>query len=136
VTTDDAAIRSLLTGARTIAVVGASQKAWRESYSIMQFLQRAGYTVYPVNPAYRQIDSTKCYRVLRDIPGPVDIVNVFRNPEFVLPVAQEAAAIHAKTLWLQSGVINQEAAEFAERAGLNVVMDRCIRLMYRFLVEQ
>jgi len=133
---DDAALRSILMSARTIAVVGASQKTWRDSYSVLQFLQRVGYKLYPVNPAYRQIDSKKCYASLLELPEPIDIVDVFRNPNYVLQVAKDAVAIQAKTIWFQSGIVNYDAARVAEKAGLHVVMDRCIRLMYRFLVEQ
>jgi predicted CoA-binding protein len=126
-------IRKILQKARTIAVVGASVKPWRDGNSIMHFLKRKGYTVYPVNPKYREIDGEPCYPTLASIPAAIDIVDVFRQPSEVPRVVQEAIAIGAKTLWLQLGVVHEQAAEEAERAGLQVIMDRCIAVEHRQL---
>ncbi len=128
-------IKKILQEARTIAVVGASEKPWRDSYSIMQYLKRKGYVVYPVNPKYREIDGDQCYPNLASIPAAIDIVDVFRRPSEVPGVVQEAVAVGAKTLWLQLGVVHEQAAAEAERAGLHVIMDRCIAIEHRQLIH-
>lgn len=128
-------IRKILQEARTIAVVGASEKPWRDSNSITRFLKRKGYIVYPVNPNYREIDGEPCYPDLTSIPAAVDIVDVFRQPSAVPEIVKEAVAIGAKTLWLQYGVIHEQAAAEAERAGLQVIMDRCIAVDHRQLLH-
>jgi len=132
---DDRAIKKILEDARTIAVVGASQKPWRDSKSIADFLMRKGYTVYPVNPRYSEIDGATCYPDVRSIPAPVDIVDVFRQPSAVPDIVRDAIVARAKTLWLQLGVVNEEAANAAEEAGLQVIMDRCISVDYRQLIH-
>lgn len=124
-------IKELLTNSRTIAVVGLSSNSLRPSYGVAAYLQRVGYRIIPVNPVEKEILGEKCYASLRDIPEPVDIVDVFRNPEAVGPIAEDAVAIGAKCLWLQEGVVNQEAAEKAAAAGLDVVMDHCILKKHR-----
>lgn len=132
---DEHTIKKLLEEARTIAVVGASQKPWRDSNSIAQFLVRKGYSVYPVNPKYKEIDGAVCYPDVRSIPEKIDIVDVFRQSSAVPEVVEDAIAAGAKTLWLQYGVVHEEAAEVAERAGLTVIMDRCIAVDYRQLIH-
>ncbi len=132
---DDKTIETILRGARTIAVVGASPKPWRDSGTIASFLAARGYTVIPVNPAYQDVLGMKCYPDLVSIGSPVDIVDIFRNPDEVLPVIDEAIAIGAKTVWMQLGVVNAEAAKKAEQAGLQLIMDRCIAVDYRRLVR-
>jgi predicted CoA-binding protein len=129
------AIEAILREARTIAVVGASPKPGRDSGTIAAFLAAKGYTVIPVNPAYQEVLGMKCYPDLASIGSPVDIVDIFRNPDEVLPIIDEAIATGAKTVWMQLGVVNAEAAKKAEQAGIQVIMDRCIAVDYRRLVR-
>lgn len=130
--TDDA-IRQLLTDTRTIAVVGASSSPDRPSHGIMRKLLSVGYHVIPVNPRETEVLGEKAYASLADIPEPVDIVNVFRRAEDTPPIAGQAVGIHAKALWLQSGIVNEEAAATAAAGGLTVVMDACIGTMHTIL---
>jgi len=123
-------LRRLLLDTRTIAVVGLSANWHRPSYFAAKYMLERGYTVIPVNPAYPEVLGQKCYPSLRDIPVPVDMVDVFRKPDDVLPLVDDAIAIGAKALWLQLGVVNPEAARKAEAAGLKVVMDRCVKIEY------
>lgn len=132
---DDDVIRRILESAKTIAVVGASVKPWRDSNSIMQFLLQVGYIVFPVNPNYSEVLGTRCVPLLSEVPEEIDIVDVFRRSDAVGPIVDEAIAVAAKTLWMQVGVVNEEAADKAERAGLNVIMDRCIRVDYQRLIR-
>ena len=132
--TTDNEIKSLLTESKTIAVVGASPKPWRDSGAIAEFLIKKGYTVFPVNPKYEEILGMKSYPDLKSIPFKIDIVDIFRNPDDVLPVIDEAIAVGAKSIWMQLGVVNEAAAKKAEHAGLRVVMDRCIAIEYRALM--
>ena len=120
-----AAIRDILQSTKTIAVVGLSPKPSRPSNQVARYLKDAGYTIFPVNPGQETLLDLPCYPNLQAIPGPVDMVDIFRRPEHVLPVVKEAISIDAKVVWMQSGIINQEAAELAEQAGLAVIMDRC-----------
>ena len=131
----DKAIETILRRARTIAVVGASPKPGRDSGTISTFLATKGYTVIPVNPAYEEVLGMKCYPALTSIGSPVDIVDIFRNPDEVLPIIDEAIATGAKTVWMQLGVVNADAAKKAEQAGIQVIMDRCIAVEYRRLVR-
>lgn len=116
-----------------IAVVGLSNKPSRPSYDVARYMQQAGYQIIPVNPQYSEVLGETCYPDLESIPVKVDMVNVFRKPEDCLSVAQEAVNIGAKSLWLQLGIINQAAADFATSHGLKVVMDRCIKVDHRNL---
>ena len=125
--------KELLDTCKTIAVVGLSSNSLRPSYGVAAYLQRVGYRVIPVNPVEKEILGEKCYASLKDISEPVDIVDVFRNPDAVGPIADDAIAIGAKCLWLQEGVINTEAAEKAAKSGLKVVMDHCILKIHRSL---
>lgn len=127
---DIAGIRRILAETRTIAVVGLSANWHRPSYFAAKYMLDHGYTVIPVNPAYAEVLGQKCYPGLRDIPVPVDMVDVFRKPEDVLPLVDDAIAIGAKTFWMQLGVINDEAVARAEAAGLQVVADRCVKIEY------
>ncbi|HEY4613672.1 MAG TPA: CoA-binding protein [Bacteroidota bacterium] len=128
---DETTIKKILEESRTIAVVGASQKPWRDSNSIARFLARKGYTVYPVNPKYDEINGEKCYPDIKSVPANIDIVDVFRQPSAVPEIVAQAIEAGAKAIWLQYGVIHEQAAEQAEKAGLRVIMDRCIAVDYR-----
>jgi uncharacterized protein len=121
-------LRRILKQSHTIAVVGLSANWWRPSYFAAKYMQEHGYRVIPVNPAYPEVLGEKCYASLRDIPDKVDIVDCFRKSEEIPPVAADAIAIGAKVLWMQIGVINHAAADAARAAGLDVVMDRCVKI--------
>lgn len=127
---DIAGLRTLLLETRSIAVVGLSANWHRPSFFAAKYMQDHGYTIVPVNPAYDEILGQKCYPSLRDIPVAIDMVDVFRKPQDVLPLVDDAVAIGAKSFWLQLGVINTEAAQRAEAAGMKVVMDRCVKIEY------
>ncbi|MBW7474220.1 CoA-binding protein [Paenibacillus oenotherae] len=129
-------IKRLLENTHTIAVVGLSDKPDRVSYMVAEAMQAKGYRIIPVNPNADQILGEKSYASLKDIPEKVDIVNVFRRSEHTPPVAEEAAAIGAGAIWLQLGIANDETAAIAERGGLQVVMDRCIKVEDAILLPQ
>ena len=120
----------ILKQSKTIAVVGLSPRPERDSHSVAQYLQEQGYRIIPVNPLLDEVLGEKSYSSLTSIPDTVDLVNVFRRSEEVLPVAREAVAIKAKALWIQLGVVNQEAADLARDGGLDVVMDDCTARMH------
>jgi len=122
----DEKIAELLRTARTIAVVGLSPKPYRASFGVSEFLQSAGYRIIPVNPNLREVLGEKAYARLEDIPEKVDIVDVFRRSEAVPEVVESAIRIGARAVWMQEGVVNEEAAARARAAGLLVVMDTCI----------
>lgn len=119
-------IEELLRGARTIAVVGMSHSPWRASQGVSRYMQSVGYRIIPVNPEIQEALGEKAYPDLESVPVPVDIVNVFRRPEHVPGVVESAIRIGAKAIWLQDGVVHEEAAARARAAGIEVVMDRCI----------
>ncbi|MEH2288624.1 CoA-binding protein [Nostoc sp.] len=127
---DDNALRQVLTQAKTIAVVGHSDKRDRTSYQIAQFLRQKGYIVYAVNPLIKKIDGQPSYPALSELPEPVDIVNVFRRSEYLPEIINEAISINAKTVWTQLDIWHQPSAQKAIDAGLNVVMDACIKIEY------
>ncbi len=118
----------ILSSNKNIAMVGLSPNPFRPSHFAAIYMLAEGYNIIPVNPAAKEILGRKCYASLSEIPGPVDIVDVFRKPEDVLPLADEAVKIGAKVLWMQLGVINEEAAARARAGGLEVVMDRCVKI--------
>lgn len=127
--------KEMLEEAKTIAVVGCSNKPDRTSYMIAEAMQNAGYRIIPVNPmiAGETVLGEKVVASLTDIQEPVDIVNVFRRSEEVMPVAEEAVKIKPKALWLQQGIVNDEAAELAQENEIKVVMDRCIKVDHAIL---
>jgi uncharacterized protein len=131
---DDAGIRRILENHTVIAMVGLSPKEDRPSNIVARFLMAHGYTVIPVNPGQREILGQRCYASLRDIPVKVDMVDVFRNAADVPPIAADAIAIGAKSLWLQLDIIHPAAAETAATAGLDVVMDRCPKIEHTRLM--
>ena len=121
-------IRKILKDSRTVAVVGLSPKPHRPSHQVARYLMEAGYTIIPVNPGQDTILGLNCYPNLRAIPTPVDMVDIFRRPETVLPIVEDAIAIGAKFIWMQEGIVNEDAARKAEEAGLAVIMDRCTKI--------
>ena len=125
---DSRVILATLRSARTIAIVGLSPDPLRASNFVGFYLRRHGYRVVPVNPREKEVLGERSYASLREIPFPVDVVDVFRRPEAVLEIAREAVAIGAKALWLQFGVVSPEGARIAAHGGLAVVMDRCMKI--------
>jgi predicted CoA-binding protein len=126
-------ISEILHSARTIAVVGLSGKRYRPSYGVAEYLQRAGYRIIPVNPEETEVLGEKSYPDLDSIPEAVDLVDIFRRSEFVPEIVEAAIRKGAKVVWMQEGVIHEEAARRAEQAGLAVVMDHCILKDHRRL---
>jgi predicted CoA-binding protein len=126
-------IPDILRNYRTIAVVGLSNDETRPAHSVSQYMQNAGYRIIPVNPGVTEVLGEKAYPTVASIPQPVEIVNVFRRSESVPPVVDDAIAAGAKVVWMQSGVWHFEAAAKAEAAGLEVIMDRCIRTEHQRL---
>ena len=129
----DDQIRELLKTARTIGVVGLSSKSWRPSYDVAAYLRSAGYTVVPINPQVDHVLGLKSYPdlVTAAREHPIEIVDVFRKPDFVPEIVEQVITIHARAIWLQLGVIHREAAQRAHTAGLIVVMDRCIKVEHQ-----
>jgi predicted CoA-binding protein len=127
-TDDISSLRRILRVTRTVAVVGLSAEWHRPSHFVAKYLQQHGYRVIPVNPRYPEILGERCYASLTDIAEPVDMVDVFRRTEDVLPIARQAVEIGAKCLWQQIGVKNVEADRLAREAGLDSVMDRCVKI--------
>jgi predicted CoA-binding protein len=125
---DIASLRRILTTNRVIAVVGLSAKWWRPSFFAAKYLQDHGYRVIPVNPNYDEILGQKCFPNIEAIPEQVDVVDVFQRPDAALPVARSAVKIGAQVLWLQLGVVSNEAARIGKEGGLEVVMDRCMKI--------
>jgi predicted CoA-binding protein len=133
ISNDPRSLRNLLETTRRIAVVGCSPKPDRDSHAIAKYLIDAGYDVVPVNPGQDSILGRKCYPDVKSIPGGVDLVDVFRSPEHVPPVVEDAIDAGAKAIWLQLGVGNDDAERRASDAGLTVVSERCILVVHRAL---
>jgi len=129
---DIVTLRRILQENRTVAVVGLSASWHRPSFFAAKYLQEHGFRIIPVNPRYAgdSILGEPCYASLREIPEPVDVVDCFRRTEDILPICEDAIAIEAKVLWMQIDVVNEEAAEMAKAAGLEVVMDRCMKIEF------
>ena len=125
---DPLTIQRVIHAAKTIAIVGLSKNQMRASYFVGFYLRRHGYRVIPVNPRESEVFGEPSYKALTDVPGHVDVVNVFRAPDAVPGIAEEAVAIGASTLWCQFTVVSEEGARIAERGGLSVVMDRCLKV--------
>jgi predicted CoA-binding protein len=125
---DIAGLRRILAQSRTIAVVGLSANWYRPSFFAAKYMQDHGYRIVPVNPAYEEVLGERCYPSIAAIPGAVDMVDCFRKPGEIAPLAHEAVAKGAKVLWMQLGIRNDEAARIASEAGLDVVMDRCVKI--------
>ncbi len=123
---NDHEMTELLRSAKTIAVVGLSSNPMRPSFGVSRFLQRQGFRIIPVNPNETEVLGERAYPTVKDVPDPIDIVNIFRRPARVPEVIDDALTKGAPCIWMQEGVINHEAARKAEAAGLSVVMDRCI----------
>ncbi len=132
---DNNEIKALLETAHVIAIVGLSPKEKRPSNLVARYLLDVGYTVIPVNPGHVEILGLKCYPDLSAIDQPVDIVDIFRRPEAVPPIVDEAIAIGAKAVWMQLGVINYQAAAQAKESGLMVIMDRCLKIDHCQLIR-
>jgi len=128
-------IAEILRVGRTIAVVGLSAKRYRPSYGVAEYMQRAGYRIIPVNPHETEVLGEKCYPDVDSVPEPIDIVDIFRRSEFVPEIVEAAIRKGAKVVWMQEGVVHEEAARRAREAGLEVVMDRCILKDHRRLAQ-
>ena len=124
-------IRDLLSTSKTIAVVGLSDKPWRPSHGVSEYMQTQGYRIIPVNPTLTEVLGEKAYASLDDVPERIDIVDIFRRSELVDPVVDAAIRKGARTVWMQEGVVNHAAARKAREAGLAVIMDRCILKEHR-----
>ena len=132
---NDATIRELLHTAKSIAVVGLSSNPWRASFGVSKYMQAQGYRIIPVNPNEVKVLGEQAFPSLAAVPGGVDIVNIFRRSEFIPEIVDAAIAKGARCVWMQQGVIHTEAAGKAEKAGLLVVMDRCIGMEHRRLLR-
>lgn len=121
-------LRRILKANHVIAVVGLSANWWRPSYFVAKYLQDLGYRVIPINPAYTEVLGEKCYASLKEVPEKIDMVDCFRKAEEIPALADDAIAIGAKCLWMQLGVVNHDAEKRAAQAGLDVVMDRCVKI--------
>jgi predicted CoA-binding protein len=123
--------KEILAQAKRIAVVGLSDRPERTSYQVSKYMQEQGYEIIPVNPAIESSLGQKAYASLLDVPGPIDIVNVFRRSEHTVEVAEQAVQAKAKVLWLQLGIQHDESKRIAEEGGLTVIMDRCIMVEHQ-----
>ena len=132
--TSDNELKDILSSAKTIASVGLSSNPQKESYGIDLYLQKQGYRIIPVNPTTTEILGEKAYPDLESVPERIDVVQVFRKPEDVPPVVDSAIKVGAKVVWMQEGIVNEEAAQKARKAGLQVVMDACMRATHQRLI--
>ena len=132
----DQTLKDILLSVKTIASVGVSSNPEKDSYKVVAYLQEQGYRIIPVNPTATEIFGEKVYPSLSAIPDQVDVVQVFRKPEDVPPVVEEAIKVGAKVVWMQEGITNQEAAQKAQAAGLQVVMDACMHTVHWQLLGQ
>jgi uncharacterized protein len=130
----DKTMKDILLSTKTIASFGLSSDPRKESYGIVQYLKNQGYRVIPVNPTATEILGEKSYPDLESVPEKIDVVQVFRKPEDVPPVVDGAIKVGAKVVWMQEGIVNEEAAQKAREAGLQVVMDACMRATHQRLI--
>ena len=128
-------INKILTGVKKIAVVGISPKEERDSHKVAKYLLDHGYDVVPVNPGQKEILGKTCFKTLKDIPFPVDVADLFLNPQRIPPIVEQAVEMGVKVIWMQLGVIHNEAALKAREAGVVVVMDKCIKQEHEKLVQ-
>jgi len=126
----------ILKSSRVVAIVGLSSKPDRPSYHVGSYLKAKGFRVIPVNPAEKEVVGEKSYPDLSSIPEPVDVVDIFRRPEYVPPIVEDAIKIGAKAVWMQEGIINEAAAARAKEAGLKVIMDHCMRREYMKMIGE
>jgi predicted CoA-binding protein len=133
---NDAQLKHILQTVRTVASVGVSSNSAKPSYGVVAYLKSQGYRIIPVNPSGSEILGEKAYADLISIPGPVDVVQLFRPSEEVMPYVRQAIQIGAKVVWMQEGIYNEEAAQAARAAGLEVVMDQCMRASHRRLIGE
>lgn len=127
-------IKEILQECRRIAVVGLSPKSTRPSHQVAAYMLRAGYEIIPVNPGHTEILGRPCYPDLQSVPGHVDMVNIFRRSEEVLPVVLAAIEKKVRVIWMQQGIVNEEAADLAEKQGITVIMDRCLQIEHQDLL--
>ncbi len=132
----DDKLREMLGEWKTIAVVGLSGDMMKPSWRVASYLKQAGYRIIPVNPTETEILGETVYPTLQDVPEPIDLVDVFRRPEFTPEVAADAVEVGAKALWLQEGIVNDEARAIAEAGGLDVIMGLCIKTVHRWLAPE
>lgn len=121
-------VNEILKCAKTVAVVGISHKEERDSHKVAKYLKEQGYKMIPVNPKYKEVLGETCYPTLKDVPGHIDVVDIFRNVEVIPAIVDEAIAVKADVVWMQLGLVHNEAAEKARQAGLAVVMNKCIKI--------
>ena len=133
---NDAQLKRILESTRTIASVGLSSNPDKPSYGVVAYLQSQGYRIIPVNPAVTEILGEKAYPDLRSVPDAIDVVQLFRRAEDVPPFVEQAIQIGAKVVWMQEGIVNEAAAQQARQAGLQVVMDHCMRAQHRRLIGE
>jgi len=127
-------IENILNKYRNVAIVGISTDPAKPSYQVAEYLKNAGYNIYPVNPNYDSFLGEKCYPGLKEITESIDIVDIFRRPEHIIPIVEEAIAVHAKVVWMQLGIQNNNAAQRALEADIDVVMNRCMKVEHMQLV--
>ena len=128
-------VKAILENSRTVAVVGISPKAERDSHQVARYLKEQGYRIVPVNPGQKEILGETCYPNLKAIPFPVDMVDVFRRPEAVPPIVDDAIAMGAKVVWMQLGIVHNESAKKARESGLSVIMNKCTKIEHMHLTE-
>jgi predicted CoA-binding protein len=124
-------IEEILKRYKNIAVVGLSANPVKASHRVTQYLKNAGYRIYPVNPNYHQVLGEKCYAGLKQIPDRIEIVDIFRRPEYIPEIVEDAISVKARVIWMQLGIKNEETAQNALEAGMDVVMDRCLKIEHQ-----
>ena len=128
-------IKAILEKYKTVAIVGLSPKPERDSHKVGKYLKDHGYRIVPVNPGQKEILGEKCYPNLKAVPFPIDIVDIFRRPEAIPPVVDDAIEVGAEVVWMQLGIVHNQAADMARRAGLEVVMNKCIKIEHMTLLK-